>query len=170
VNTGPGIGDIFSRNDTLDEIKFGVALYALVGFGIGLPMFALGSAAGGSQGLQGLGAAIAAAGSVGAPIAVSAVLGLLLGDRIGEELSEIPDNLVLATAGVVGVAGGIITFLISWVMLGIGAGSVSFNNFILPLVLTAIGAAIIAVGRIWIEENLIGQSVPAQQPPQQQQY
>jgi len=172
VNTGPSIGDIFSRKDTLDQIKLGVVMYAIVGFGLGLPMFGLGSAftsgSGGSVAAS-LGAGFAILGTIGAPLAVSAVLALLIGRSIGDELDDVMDNLVFATAGVTTAAGTIVAYFIAIIMLGLGTGNISFNNLILPIILGAIGSAVIAAGRIWAEENLLG---PSGAPPQQggQQY
>lgn len=172
VNTGPSIGDIFSRNDTLDQIKLGVVMYALVGFGLGLPMFGIGSAftsgSGGSLSSS-IGAGFAVLGTIAAPFAISSVLALLVGRSIGDELDDVMDNLVFATAGVTTAAGTIVAYFIAIIMLGLGTGNISFNNLILPIILGAIGSAIIAAGSIWAEENLLG---PSGAPPQQgrQQY
>lgn len=168
VNTGPSVSDIFSRNDTLDQIKLGVVMYAIVGFGVGLPMFGLGSAFTSGGGLSSISGAFAVLGTIGAPLAVSAALALLVGRNIGEELDDVMDNLVFATAGVTTAAGTIIAYFIAIIMLGLGTGTISFDNLILPIVLGAIGSAIIAAGSIWAEENLLGPSgVPPQQGQQQ---
>lgn len=167
--TGPTVSDIFSRNDTLDQIKLGVVMYALVGFGIGLGMFAIGNSLSGGSGFAAtLGSGLAVIGTIGVPIAVSAVLALLLGREIGDELSDLQDNLVYATAGVTALAGSIVAFLLSWIMLGLGTGSITFDGLLVPVILAGIGAAIIAVGTIWTEENFLG---PSGAPPQgRQQY
>lgn len=169
VNTGPSVGDIFSRKDTLDQIKLGVVMYAIVGFGLGLPMFALGSSFTSGSGLSSAIGAVAILGTIGAPLAASGVLALLIGRNIGDELDDVMDNLVFATAGVTTAAGTIATYFIAIIMLGLGTGNISFNNLILPIILGAIGSAIIAVGSIWAQENLLG---PSGAPPQQgrQQY
>lgn len=171
VNTGPSIGDIFSRKDTLDQIKLGVVMYAIVGFGLGLGLFGIGSAyssiAGGS--FTGQFAQAVAASTLGAPFVLSAVLGFILSEQISDELEDVATNLVLATTGVTALAGTLVVVILDIIMIGIGTGSISFNNLILPMVLAAIGSAIIAAGRIWAEENLLG---PSGAPPQQggQQY
>jgi hypothetical protein len=169
MNTGPSVGDIFSRTDTLDQIKLGVVMYAIVGFGVGLALFGIGNAFSGGSGLAGaFTSGIAIFGSIGAPLAINPLLAYFIGGEIGDELTDVEDTLVFATAGVTALAGSIVAFFLSWVMLGLGAGAVSFNNLILPIILSGIGAAIIAVGRIWAEENLLGPSgVPPQQGRQQ---
>lgn len=169
VQTGPSVSDIFSRDDTLDQIKLGVAMYALVGVGVGLGMFGIGSAFSGQSGSLGsaLGAAFATAGTIGVPISVSAILAMLLGREIGDELSDLDDNMVFATAGVTALAGSIVTFLISWLLLGLGTGTISFGDLILPIILAGLGAAIIAAGTIWIEENLLEPSGAPSQGRQQ---
>jgi hypothetical protein len=170
VDTGPSVGDIFSRNDTLDQIKLGVVMYAIVGFGLGLGLFGIGNAfSGGSGTAAAFASGLAIFGSIGAPLAIGPLLAYFIGGEIGNELADVEDNLVFATAGVTALGGSIVAFFLSWIMLGLGAGSVSFNNIILPIILSGIGAAIVAVGRIWAEENLLG---PSGAPPQQgrQQY
>ena len=169
VNTGPSVGDIFSRKYTLDQIKLGVVMYAIVGFGIGLGMFGIGNAFTGSSGLAGIAGGFAVLGTIGAPIAVSSALAFIIGRNIGEELEDVMDNLVFATAGVTTAAGTVVTYFLAIIMLGLGTGNISFNNLILPIVLGALGSAVIAVGAIWTEKNLLG---PSGAPPQQgrQQY
>jgi hypothetical protein len=143
-------------------------MYAIVGFGLGLPMFGIGSAFTGSSGAQAIAGGFAVLGTIGAPLAVSAALALLIGRNIGEELDDVMDNLVFATAGVTTAVGTIVTYFITIIMLGLGTGSISFNNLILPIILGAIGSAVIAAGTLWAEENLLGPSgVPPQQGQQQ---
>ncbi|MEF8785412.1 MAG: hypothetical protein V5A45_05725 [Haloarculaceae archaeon] len=166
---GPSVTDIFSRTDTLDQIKLGVVLYAIVGFGIGLGMFGLGSAfTDGGGNLTSLTGGIAILGTIGAPMAVSGVLALLVGRAISEELTDVPENLVFATAAVTTAAGTIVTYLLAIILLGIGTGSINFDNLLLPIILAAIGSAVIAAGTIWADENLL---TPSGAPPQgRQQY
>jgi hypothetical protein len=144
-------------------------MYAIVGFGVGLGMFGIGSAFSNASGAaSAFASGIAVFGSIGAPLAINSLLAYFIGGEIGDELADIEDNLVFATAGVTALAGSIIAFFLSWIMLGLGAGSVSFNNLILPIILSGIGAAIIAAGRIWVDENLLAPSgVPPQQGRQQ---
>ncbi|WP_340102060.1 hypothetical protein [Salinibaculum salinum] len=167
--TGPSVSDIFSRTDTLDQIKFGVVLYAIVGFGIGLGLFGVGSAFSGGSGLAAqLGASFAVVASVGVPIAATAVLAFFVGREINDELGDLQDNLVFATAGVTAFAGSVVAFLLSWILFGLGTGSINFGDFLLPIILTGIGAAVIAAGTIWADENLL---TPSGAPPQgRQQY
>ncbi len=165
--TGPSIGDIFSRADTLDQIKLGVVLYAIAGFGIGLGMFGLGSAFT-SGSVTSITGAMAIFGTIGAPMAISAVLALLVGRAVNEELTDIPENLVFATAAVTTAIGTIVTYFLAIVLLGLGTGSINFDNLVLPIILAAIGSAVIAVGTIWADENLLA---PSGAPPQgRQQY
>jgi predicted NBD/HSP70 family sugar kinase len=142
-------------------------LYAIVGFGLGLGLFGVGSVFSSGSGLAAqLGASFAIVASVGVPIAVTAVFAFFVGREINDELSDLQDNLVFATAGVTAFAGSVVAFLLSWILFGIGVGSVSFGDFLLPIILTGIGAAVIAVGTIWADENLLA---PSGVPPQDRQ-
>ena len=168
VNTGPSVGDIFSRKDTLDQIKLGVVLYAIVGFGMGLGLFGLGTAFSNPSSLSGaFQAAGIIAGGFAIPIAVSAVMGALIGRQQSEELSDVEETLVFATAGVTSAVGALVVYILSILLLGLGSGNISFNNMIIPMITTALGAAVISVATVWAEENLLGPSGTPPQGPQQ---
>lgn len=49
AQTGPSVGDIFSRPDTMTEIKVGIAVFAMIGAGLGIGVLLIGGIAEGRQ-------------------------------------------------------------------------------------------------------------------------
>lgn len=171
VQTGPSVGDIFSRPDTMSQIKLGVVLFALVGVGAGLALFGVGNSfapsGGGGGGFAGaLAGAVLGPAMLVVPIAFSVVVAVFLGFRQEEALEDTPDNLVYATAAVTSAIGALVAFLISWILGGLGVGNVSFNGVFVPMLMTAIGAAVVAAGIIWTVRSFMQSSGP--QAAQQQ--
>lgn len=157
--TGPSVTDIFNRQDTQAEIKIGVAIFALVGVGVGLSVFLNGIIADTAD----PGYVIAAFGylaSFALPPLVSAVVAL----RQRDTLAEVEQTLRLATAGTTGAAGGfvmvIISTILSIVSLDTGAGASllglpEIGDAILPAILVAIASGVTAAGIVWVMNNLL---------------
>jgi len=172
---GPGIGDIFSRPETVKELKVGLLIYAVISIGLGIGAFGLTTAGGG--------ASMMAAGFVVlltmlSPFILSAVIAGFLGLRQARELDEEPENLILGTAAVTGFAGTIVMFVVGFVfsMLaaggsgGGGGGSGAIGQLIVPLLMVCLGAAIAGAGCAWIARNVLAkQPRPRSAPASHQQ-
>lgn len=159
--TGPSVGDIFSRQDTMAEIKQGVVWFALVGAGVGVAVFLNGILADTTD----PGYFVALMVYLGS-FAFPPLIGLLVASRQSDTLTAPPENLRYATAGATGAAGGIVFILITTILAVIGLDSGSgggsgnffsapgFGDIILPMILIAIGAAVTAAGFLYVEDNL----------------
>lgn len=164
-NTGPGVGDIFSLPETMAEIKFGLVAFGLVGLGSGLGLLGISAGMGGS----GFGAAMAAIGAISSlmavPIAICSVLAYVIGVRQSDKLESQPGNIAYATAAVTSGLGSIVAFLLAALLTMAGAGAFGFGGVLLPLIMTAVGAAVISAGVVWANRSLLAPSrgVPAQQ-------
>lgn len=112
--TGPGMGDIFNREDTKRELKAGVALFAITGLGIGLGLFLIDIldedvlVFGVSGGIM-----------VNAPLMLGPVLAGLVAIRSDEELVELPDNLVFGTVGISALVGTLVMGILVWLFIEI---------------------------------------------------
>lgn len=170
AQTGPSVGDIFSRPSTKGEIQIGVAVFALVGVGIGLGVLLSGSLSDMGVGF----ATFALLGSLALAPPIAGVLAL----RQAEELGDEPDNLRYASAGVTAFAGGLVMYIVEFVLALIGlptvsgastAGAPELGTILLPIIVIAIGAAVTAAGVVWAVDNLgaSGAQAPAGQanPP-----
>jgi len=102
--TNPGIGDIFSREDTKAELKFGVALFAVLAVGFGVAALLL-DALSEPPGLDFFSILV---------WVIVPVLGAVVGRRSAERLAATPDTLAYATAAVAGIAGSVVFGLITW--------------------------------------------------------
>ena len=168
VQTGPSIGDIFNRQDTMAEIKYGVVILALLGVGIGIGMFGVtnaltGGAGGGFAGLSLLSL-------LALPFVVGVIGTMVLAERQNDDLDEVANNLVYATIAVTGFVGTVVAFLIAWILAGLGAGNVGFNGIFVPMLLGALGAAVAGAGVVWADRSLLSSSpAQAQQPQPHQQ-
>lgn len=140
----PGVGDILNRADTQHEIKVGIALFAVVGLGMGLNMFladalgpdnSLGSAVLGVSGVATLG-----------PVMVAPLLSAIVAIRVGDNLPDLPEQPLFATAGLIGFAGTFVVGIITWFF-----GTITFDNFFEvgdlfgPWIGAGIGSAVAAV-------------------------
>lgn len=163
VQTGPSVGDIFSRLDTKNEIKVGIAAFTLIGVGAGLVTILSGLT---SQGGLGFGFGVLIA--VGS-LAVTPALGGLFGLRQSDNLNDTPDTLTYATAAVTGAAGtvllGIIVVIASAIAAGGGGGGGAGQLFV-ALIFAAIGSAVAGAGTAWAERNLPSDGRGPAQPPQ----
>lgn len=153
VQTGPSIGDIFNRQDTMREIKGGVVLFAVLGVGIGLGMFGItNSVSGGAGGFAG---ALSLFSLVAIPIVVGVVGALVVSLRQNEELGGVANNLVYGTVGVTAFVGTVVTFVIAWILAGVGGGGVSFDGVFGPMILGALGAAVTGAGTVWTHRGYL---------------
>jgi hypothetical protein len=157
-DTGPGVGDIFSRPDTKEALKLGVVLYAAVGVGVAVAgiLAPLVGGAGGSfvGGIVLLGS-----------LALGPGIGGLLAIRQDENLDDIATTLVYANAAttaaigtfVLGVIGGLgvtIGSNLAGPSLGGGTGggmSVGgLAQVFVHLIVVAIGAAVTGALLVWV--------------------
>ncbi|WP_254861809.1 hypothetical protein [Halovivax gelatinilyticus] len=142
------MGDIFNREDTKNELKIGVVFFALAGLGVGLGVFL-------AEALESDFAEMAFY-ILAAGFTLPVLVAIVTAQRQASELSELPDNLVLGTAGVTAIAGTLVMGLLLWLF-----GEMAFDNFgdlgdiILPLVGLGIGAGAAAAGMVWVMRNLI---------------
>ncbi|WP_159900717.1 hypothetical protein [Salinirussus salinus] len=164
VQTGPSVGDIFSRLDTKNEMKVGIAAFTLIGVGAGLVTILSGLT---SQGGLGFGFGVLIA--VGS-LAVTPALGGLFGLRQSDNLDDTPDTLAYATAAVTGAAGtvllGIIVVIASAIAAGGGGGGGGAGQLFLALIFAAIGSAVAGAGTAWGARNLPSDGQGMTQPPQ----
>lgn len=173
VQTGPSVGDIFSRPDTKEAILSGVVLYAMLGVGLFVAAFLIPLATNAfTMTLMLLGA-----------LALGPLLAVILADRQDEELKSVPDTLVYATSAVTALGGtvayGIIAAIGGAVGDSIGSGgaglvSAGFSpgDYIIGAILVAIAgavaaAALVAVNRTVLADNPAPQG-QSRQPPQGQ--
>jgi hypothetical protein len=173
VQTGPSVGDIFSRPDTKDEIISGVVIYAMVGLGIFLAAF-----------LVPLGANVFyMATMLAGALALGPTLAVILADRQDEELADVPDNLVYANVAVTALAGTLVFGFLGAFGGAIGnsvgtsgiaaAGSFGAGDYILAAILVSIAAAVAAVVVVALNRTVLADSPTPQggqpQPPAQGQ-
>lgn len=142
-----GFGDIFNREDTTYQLKRGVALFAIIGLGIGISIFLydiLDDASAGS------GTFLAQTSFLVVPL-----LGAVLGLSQSEALVDVPDNLVYGTAAITAAAGAIVLGLVTWLF-----GEIVFDvwtdlgDLIEIWIAFAIGGAIVAAGAVAIDRKL----------------
>lgn len=184
---GPGVGDIFSMPETMDEIKTGVVIFGAIGVGI---LFAAALAP-----LLGAEGAVGASSMVAASLVLGPAIGAGLALRQADELDDLASNLVYATAASTAAIGT----LVLGVLAGLGgtlgdalysppATGISFDGgsasvsgggsaimgldiLLLPLIFVVIGAAITGAVTVWAKDRLLEPSPPAQprqQPAHQQ--
>jgi hypothetical protein len=167
VQTGPSVGDIFSRPDTKDEIVSGVVVYAMVGLGVFLAAF-----------LVPLGANVFyMATMLAGALALGPTLAVILADRQDDELSDVPDNLVYANVAVTALAGTLVFGFLAAFGGAIGnsvgssgiatAGSFAAGDYILAVILVSIAAAVAAAAVVALNRTVLADS-PAPQGGQQQ--
>jgi|GEM_PF-3690275 len=142
----PGIGDIFSRSDTKYELKFGIALYALVGVALGVTMildYALGTVD-----LLGL----VVTWETGGTIAL--IMTIFVAQEQTSVLDELPNNLVYGTAAVTALVGTVLLLFLSWLFQELTAGTIGFGEVIGSWIALLVGVVLIAVGTVAIMRNL----------------
>ncbi|MFB6086968.1 MAG: hypothetical protein ABEJ85_00480 [Haloarculaceae archaeon] len=164
------IGDIFSKPNTVDEMKTLLLLYAAMGVGVGIAVAIYINQA--SQAVGG--------GSLVVPLIAGPLIAAGFGLHSAESLADESDELVYATVSVGCYAGnlvmGILGTLLAIIAIGQGAGDVFSTALVISLI-GGIGAAIAAVGGVYAANNFNGerqyqtpQGTPqqAQQPGRQQ--
>lgn len=174
VQTGPSVGDIFSRPDTKEGIISGVVLYAMFGVGLFVAAFLIPLATSVfTMSLMLFGA-----------LALGPLLAVVLAERQDEALDSVPDALVYATAAVTAIGGTMAYGIIAAVggaigdSVGSGGGGVitagfSPGDYILGAILVAIAGAVAAVALVALNRTVLADS-PAprggqRQPPAQGQ-
>lgn len=165
---GPGVGDIFSIPETVNEMKIGVALNVLLAVGLAIAGLGLSM-----QQTSGFGAATGLAMLSTGAVVLAPLVGVVLGLRQAEILDDQPGNVLYANALVTSVVGTFLLMLVSLVLISIIVGSGNLGNAIgqmlVPYVVTAIGAGVVAAGSVWVEQNVLpGPSQPAPQQGQGQ--
>ena len=172
---GPGVGDIFSMPETMDEIKLGVGLYTAIGLGVAVAAILMSL-------LQGVGGAVIGGILLIGSMALGPGIGAILALRQDEELEDQPDNIVYANAGATTAIGTIVLGIIGGIGVTVGGqlaspgmggggmgggmsvGTSGIGNLILPLILIGISAAVTAVFTIWLVRSLLAPNpVPAGQ-------
>jgi len=166
VQQGPGLADRLQSPPTVNHIKSVVAIYALIGLGMGLIAFLIGavdealistpdSADFGSA----LGGAMYVAGGYGIPVSgipyvgavVSAGVGIRFSDRIGEDLQTV------ATAAAVASFLGVIVMWLIAAILGstqFDGVDLEFGGLLINSIIAGIGLGMISAGMVYIERNL----------------
>ena len=140
----PGMGDIFNRDDTKDEVKIGVVLFALVGVGLGVGVL-----------LADVFEDFMFFESLFHAIILAPLIAVLVGQRTSERLEDVPDNLAFGTAGITALAGTVVFGLLVWLFAEIIEDGGDLGDMLLPVIGVGIGAAIAAVGMVWVSRNLI---------------
>jgi len=143
----PGIGDIFSRNDTKYELKFGIALYAVVGFGVGVIML-LDEVLGSQTTLFPL----VLVWEMSAAIAV--IMTVFITQEQSSVLDDVPNKLTYATAAVTAAVGTLALLFVSWLFQELTIETVGFGDVIGSWIAVLVGVVIIAVGTVAIARNV----------------
>lgn len=140
---GPGIGDIFNMDETKDELKSGVALFAAVGVGLGLTML-LGDI---FEDVQIIG--------IESGVMLAPLLAALVALHQVKPLAHLEDNLVYGTAAITTAIGAIVLGLLTWLF-----GEIAFDltpdigDLFLIWVGAAIGSAVAAVIVVAVDRKL----------------
>lgn len=140
-NQAEGIGGTFEKESIVNQIKSAIVLFFAVGVGAGIAGFAIvGSDIGGvSSGNVLLPAAIVTFTLIGP------VLAAFVGTRMGTALSEEPGVQTYTAAGISTFAGHILFFLIAFILTVASGSSLSVGDFLLPAIVSAIGAALVGI-------------------------
>lgn len=161
---GPGVGDIFSIPETVNEMKVGLALNVLIG--VGLAFVALGLSTLQTGFGSGVGGLVGGGLAMSGPLLLAPLIGVVLGLRQAEVLDDQPGNVLYANALVTTVVGTFLLMLISLVLGSIIAGGGNLGDAIgqmlVPFLISAIGAGVVAAGSVWVDTNVLpGPSRPA---------
>ena len=141
----PGIAEIFNRDDTKDEMKVGVVLFSLVGVGLGLGVLLADIFEDGAFTL-----------TLGLGIMLAPLIGVLIGQRVSAELSDLDDTMTFGTAGTAAFGGTLVFGLVLWLFNEIVTDTAAdLGDILLPIIGIAIGTAIAAVATVWVSRNLI---------------
>ena len=169
VQTGPSVGDIFSRPDTKEEIVSGVVLYAMLGVGLFVAAFLIPLAAN----------VFTMSFMLFGALALGPLLAVILADRQDEALESVPDTLVYATSAVTALGGtvayGIIAAIGGAIGDSIGSGggaglvSAGFSpgDYIIGAILVAIAGAVAAAGLVALNRTVLAENPAPQGQPHQ---
>ena len=156
---GTGVGDIFNREDTKDQIKQGIVLFAAIGVGLGL-IIILGDALADQR----------IAGWSSGPLLASLIT-VLVAQNHTDALAGVEDSLAYATPAVTAAAGTLVISVLTWLSAEIvsedttstGFGEIEVSSPLAPpdigdaflaWVVAAIGVAVIAVIIVFADRNL----------------
>lgn len=164
--TGPGLGEIFNRPETKNELKIGIALNGLMAVGIAFVALGLSMQSGGGNIGGFFGGSLALIG----PLVLAPLVGVVIGLRQADVLDDQPDNLLYANAGATTIAGTFVFMLVSMILglIIVGSGNLgqAMGQAVLPFIVAAIGAGLVAAGTCWVDRNIVpGPSRPPRQSP-----
>lgn len=148
AQTGPGMGDILNREDTMGELKTGIVLFVSVAIGLGLAVF-LGDAfqdnfISGSTALL-----------YQFEITGVMILAAYVGHQQATGLVDVEEKLVLGTVAITAAAGAVLFELVLWIFAQLTLDNTAELGDILPLwIAAAIGAAVVAVVIAYADRNL----------------
>lgn len=163
---GPGIGDIFSIPETKNEMKIGLALNVLLSVGLAFVALGLSTMQTGFGG--GFGGVVGGGLAFTGPLLLAPLIGVVIGLRQADVLEDQPGNILYANALVTTVVGTFLLMLISMILGSIiagGAGNIgqAIGQMLLPFLISAIGAGLVAAGAVWVDTNVVpGPARPAQ--------
>jgi hypothetical protein len=167
--TGPGVGDILNIPETKTEMKVGILLNVLLSVGFAF------AALGVSTISTGFGTGLGSLGGVtGGAMAITPLVGVLLGLRQSDVLDDQPLSLVYANAGVTTAVGTFVLLLLTMILGLIIAGASGqlgnvLGQMLLPYIITVVGAGLVAAGAVWTDRNVLpGPSRVAAQSQQSQ--
>lgn len=166
---GPGPGDILNIPETKNELKVGIVLNLLLSVGLAVAGLGVSTISGFAPGFGGLGTAMSVPTS--GALLLSPLVGVLLGLRQADVLEDQPDTLVYtnagATAGIGAFALLVVSLFLAVVIAGASAGlGNALGQLMLPYVITAVGAGLVAAGAAWTERNLLPGPARANAPRQ----
>lgn len=153
-DTGPGIGDIFNRVETKNEMKIGTVLYAMVAIGLGVTALGSSIISGGTGGVGGL--AVSGVAAIGLALLLGPIIALVVGIRQADQLEDQPDNLLYANAALTAFVGTIVVYVIGLIIMLVTATSPTspnlgqvISNTIGPIIVAGIGSGVTAAGAAW---------------------
>lgn len=152
--TGPGLGEIFNRPEMINELQIGVALNGLMGVGIAFVALGLSMQSGGGSIGGFFGGSLALIG----PLVLAPLVGVVIGLRQADVLDDQPDNLLYANAAATAIAGTFLFMLVSTILglIVVGSGNLgqAIGQAVLPFIVAAIGAGVVAGGTCWVDRNI----------------
>lgn len=169
---GPGVGDIFSIPETVNEMKIGIALNVLLAVGLAFAALGMSTLQTGGFG-GGFGGFFGGATAITGPLILAPLVGVVLGLRQAEILDDQPGNILYANALATTLVGTFVLMLLAMILGTLIAGGGNLGNAIgqmlVPYLISAVGAGVVAAGAVWVDQNVLpGPSQPAPQQGQGQ--
>lgn len=158
--TGPNLSDVLNVPATVTEIKIGLVVYAAIAIGLGIGAFGLMTVGGTSTGFNATALFVVFV-TLLSPFFLGAAIAGVLGLRHARVLADQPQNLLLGTAAVTGFAGTIVMFVVGFVFSVLAAGGSGSGgggqiaDFVLPLLIVCIGAALAGTACAWAGRNIL---------------